>query len=209
MTHDQRRQPADHRPGRQHHAGDGLAPGASEQGVLPESLTLGQRTLEDTFLELTGGSWRHEPPSPRSPGAAPLARQVLAQAAMESRLMLRNGEQLLLAVVIPVIVLDRRGHGGRPPRPRPLAPAGRRVHPRRAGARGDVHGVHVAGDRDRVRAALRRDQAARVLAAAAVRAAARQGRRAAPRRGAADRGDLARSRCARLAAARRRCSRRC
>ena len=39
------------------------------------------------------------------PGAAPLRRQVLAQAAMESRLMLRNGEQLLLAVVIPVIVL--------------------------------------------------------------------------------------------------------
>jgi ABC-2 type transport system permease protein len=39
------------------------------------------------------------------PGAAPLARQVLAQASMESRLMLRNGEQLLLAVVIPVIVL--------------------------------------------------------------------------------------------------------
>jgi ABC-2 type transport system permease protein len=42
--------------------------------------------------------------SPR-PGGAPLARQVLAQAGMESRLMLRNGEQLLLAVVIPVIVL--------------------------------------------------------------------------------------------------------
>jgi ABC-2 type transport system permease protein len=40
-----------------------------------------------------------------NPGAAPLARQVLAQAQMESRLMLRNGEQLLLAVVIPVIVL--------------------------------------------------------------------------------------------------------
>ena len=39
------------------------------------------------------------------PGAAPLARQVLAQARMESRLMLRNGEQLLLAVVIPVLVL--------------------------------------------------------------------------------------------------------
>ncbi len=39
------------------------------------------------------------------PGAAPLVRQVLAQASMESRLMLRNGEQLLLAVVIPVIVL--------------------------------------------------------------------------------------------------------
>lgn len=39
------------------------------------------------------------------PGAAPLSRMVLAQAAMEARLMLRNGEQLLLAVVIPVIVL--------------------------------------------------------------------------------------------------------
>ena len=39
------------------------------------------------------------------PGAAPLLRQVIAQARMESKLMLRNGEQLLLAVVIPVIVL--------------------------------------------------------------------------------------------------------
>lgn len=39
------------------------------------------------------------------PGAAPLARMVLAQASMESRLLVRNGEQLLLAVVIPVIVL--------------------------------------------------------------------------------------------------------
>jgi ABC-2 type transport system permease protein len=39
------------------------------------------------------------------PGAAPLRRQVAAQARMETRLMLRNGEQLLLAIVIPVIVL--------------------------------------------------------------------------------------------------------
>ena len=39
------------------------------------------------------------------PGAAPFTRMVLAQADMEARLMLRNGEQLLLAVVIPVIVL--------------------------------------------------------------------------------------------------------
>jgi ABC-2 type transport system permease protein len=57
------------------------------------------------------------------PGAAPLGRQVLAQARMESRLLLRNGEQLLLAVVIPVIVLvggvegaKRLGHHfGHPP----------------------------------------------------------------------------------------------
>ncbi len=40
-----------------------------------------------------------------APGAAPVVRQVLTQASMEARLMLRNGEQLLLAVVIPVIVL--------------------------------------------------------------------------------------------------------
>ncbi|MDZ5620315.1 ABC transporter permease [Nocardioides sp. HM23] len=40
-----------------------------------------------------------------APGAAPLGRQVLAQAATETRLLLRNGEQLLLAVVIPLLVL--------------------------------------------------------------------------------------------------------
>jgi ABC-2 type transport system permease protein len=40
-----------------------------------------------------------------APGAAPLHQMVLAQARMESRLLLRNGEQLLLAVVIPVLVL--------------------------------------------------------------------------------------------------------
>ena len=39
------------------------------------------------------------------PGAAPLPRMIAAQALMETRLMMRNGEQLLLAVVIPVIVL--------------------------------------------------------------------------------------------------------
>jgi len=39
------------------------------------------------------------------PGAAPLPRMVLAQARTEARLMLRNGEQLLIAVVIPVLVL--------------------------------------------------------------------------------------------------------
>lgn len=39
------------------------------------------------------------------PGAAPVGAQVRAQAGMETRLLLRNGEQLLLAVVVPVIVL--------------------------------------------------------------------------------------------------------
>jgi ABC-2 type transport system permease protein len=40
-----------------------------------------------------------------APGAARLSHQVLAQASMETRLLLRNGEQLLLALVIPVIAL--------------------------------------------------------------------------------------------------------
>lgn len=39
------------------------------------------------------------------PGSAPLAKQVRAQAVMETRLLLRNGEQLLLALVIPLLVL--------------------------------------------------------------------------------------------------------
>ncbi len=47
-----------------------------------------------------------------APGAAPLHRMVASQALMETRLLLRNGEQLLLAVVIPLLVLvggDRAG----------------------------------------------------------------------------------------------------
>lgn len=39
------------------------------------------------------------------PGAAPLHRMVAAQAGLEVRMVLRNGEQLLLTVVIPVLVL--------------------------------------------------------------------------------------------------------
>ncbi|MGH3497751.1 MAG: ABC transporter permease [Nocardioidaceae bacterium] len=40
-----------------------------------------------------------------SPGAAPLVRMIRTQASMETRLLLRNGEQLLLALVIPLLVL--------------------------------------------------------------------------------------------------------
>ncbi|MFC7330479.1 ABC transporter permease [Marinactinospora rubrisoli] len=39
------------------------------------------------------------------PGTAPLARMILAQAGMELRVLLRNGEQLLLTMVIPVLLL--------------------------------------------------------------------------------------------------------
>jgi ABC-2 type transport system permease protein len=39
------------------------------------------------------------------PGAAPLPRMIAAQAALETRLLLRNGEQLLLTAVIPTALL--------------------------------------------------------------------------------------------------------
>lgn len=40
-----------------------------------------------------------------APGAAPLPRMIRAQAALETRMLLRNGEQLLLTVVIPALLL--------------------------------------------------------------------------------------------------------
>lgn len=40
-----------------------------------------------------------------APGAAPLTRMVAAQAGLEVRMVLRNGEQLLLTIVIPTVVL--------------------------------------------------------------------------------------------------------
>ncbi|HEX5565435.1 MAG TPA: ABC transporter permease [Streptomyces sp.] len=39
------------------------------------------------------------------PGAAPLPRMIAAQAALETRLLLRHGEQLLLTIVIPTLLL--------------------------------------------------------------------------------------------------------
>ncbi|MFI7453380.1 ABC transporter permease [Nonomuraea sp. NPDC049714] len=40
-----------------------------------------------------------------APGAAPLSRMVLAQTGAEVRAMMRNGEQLLLTLIIPVLLL--------------------------------------------------------------------------------------------------------
>ncbi len=40
-----------------------------------------------------------------APGGQPLHRMVVAHAAMETKLLLRNGEQLLLAIVIPLLLL--------------------------------------------------------------------------------------------------------
>jgi len=49
---------------------------------------------------MTGTTW----PSP-APGAAPVTRMITAQAGLETRVLLRNGEQLLLTLVIPVLLL--------------------------------------------------------------------------------------------------------
>ncbi|MCX4544263.1 ABC transporter permease [Streptomyces sp. NBC_01565] len=38
-------------------------------------------------------------------GAAPVSRMILAQTALETRMLLRNGEQLLLTVIIPALLL--------------------------------------------------------------------------------------------------------
>jgi ABC-2 type transport system permease protein len=48
-------------------------------------------------------------PAP-APGAAPLWRMITAQAGLELRILLRNGEQLLLTLVIPVLLLVAFGH---------------------------------------------------------------------------------------------------
>ena len=100
-------------PGRQHHArhrlalvrGAGRAARVAEprpahaRGHLPRAHRTGARAVTT---------------SPRQPGRrAARPRQVLAQASMEARLLLRNGEQLLLAVVIPVIVLIGAVEGAR------------------------------------------------------------------------------------------------
>ena len=39
------------------------------------------------------------------PGAAPVGRMIAAQAALETKMLLRNGEQLLLTVIIPSLLL--------------------------------------------------------------------------------------------------------
>jgi ABC-2 type transport system permease protein len=40
-----------------------------------------------------------------APGAAPLRRMIAAQATLETRTLLRNGEQLLLTLIIPLLLL--------------------------------------------------------------------------------------------------------
>ncbi|WP_418956378.1 ABC transporter permease [Streptomyces tritici] len=49
----------------------------------------------------TAGAGTYAP----KPGAAPVGRMIAAQAAFETKMLLRNGEQLLLTVIIPSLLL--------------------------------------------------------------------------------------------------------
>jgi ABC-2 type transport system permease protein len=57
------------------------------------------------MTELLSTNW-----PPPAPGAAPLPRMVRAQATLELRTLARNGEQLLLTLIIPVLLLVAFGH---------------------------------------------------------------------------------------------------
>ncbi len=57
------------------------------------------------MTELLSQDW----PAP-APGAAPMRKMVGAQAALELRTLTRNGEQLLLTLIIPVLLLVAFGH---------------------------------------------------------------------------------------------------
>ena len=131
------------------------------QGVMPDGLTVGRRTLEDVFLELTGraaamsadATPRPLPRRPRPsdgcsprPGSSP--RSCCATA---SSCWSRSCCPALALVGLTKASVAR-------PRARP---ADRRRRPGRARARRDLVGVHRAGDRDRLRPPLRRAAPAR------------------------------------------------
>ncbi len=56
------------------------------------------------MTEIVEGQGSTDWPAP-APGAAPVPRMVAAQAGLELRTLLRNGEQLLLTLIIPVLLL--------------------------------------------------------------------------------------------------------
>ena len=79
---------------------------------------------------------------PPAPGAAPRTAMIAAQAGLELRTLVRNGEQLLLTVLIPVVLLAGfslepliKGTGDRLPGAR---------HP---GPGHHLHRLHQPGDR--------------------------------------------------------------
>ncbi len=77
----------------------------------PAELAADGRSLEDVFLSVTGTGTGARVGRMTAPtfapggGAAPLRRMLAAQSRMEVGLLARNGEQLLLTIVIPTVVL--------------------------------------------------------------------------------------------------------
>ncbi len=61
------------------------------------------------MTELTQPAGAPEPDAPTwlspAPGAAPLPKMIVAQAGLELRTLVRNGEQLLLILIVPVLLL--------------------------------------------------------------------------------------------------------
>jgi ABC-2 type transport system permease protein len=53
-----------------------------------------------------------DPAAPAGSGPAPAARRVLARAGFEAATLLRNGEQLLLIAILPVLILIALSRGG-------------------------------------------------------------------------------------------------
>jgi ABC-2 type transport system permease protein len=78
-------------------------PGATGSGVTGPGVT-GSR-VADAGRAGEAAGW-----PPPAPGAAPLARMIRAEAGLELRFLLRNGEQLLLTLIIPVLLLLAFGH---------------------------------------------------------------------------------------------------
>jgi ABC-2 type transport system permease protein len=68
-------------------------------------LTAGAVSGADVAASAPAAGW----PAP-APGAAPLRALIAAQAGLELRTLLRNGEQLLLTLIIPLLLLVAFGH---------------------------------------------------------------------------------------------------
>jgi ABC-2 type transport system permease protein len=83
-------------------AAGGLAPGTP---ASPPGAPVVQGPVAGGIAGLLAGAW----PAP-APEAAPLPRMIAAQAGLELRILLRNGEQLLLTLIIPVLLLLAFGH---------------------------------------------------------------------------------------------------
>jgi ABC-2 type transport system permease protein len=91
-------------------AADAAAAGAAVTDPVTDaadtgSPVAGSEMTPSAAPRLLSGGW----PAP-APGAALLPRMVRGQAALELRTLARNGEQLLLTLIIPVLLLIAFGH---------------------------------------------------------------------------------------------------